>query len=485
MNGPLNKFPAQAMPGKIADVLSRIEDRRESRAASAHARLLPRDDEILKQSRELAALIATTTTKEHYAHALEAFTEASKYVVFPLASVSVDQVARLSSSASGTKFLLALTHRSDPNSRRLFGCTLPGAALQSSGDGDEGLDAIIHHHVVVLDTADGWVMCSCFRPLRCGTWCKHLWAVWTQGHLCFTPLLLHPAWLLPDSKRASRTLVAGQRCYSSIRRKALAPAQRALALVDVTTRARHGSIVDLYRDDDASWSVAFWATAAAYDADSARGAWENDNDDADDGGGDDDEAGGKGGFGKGGSKGRGAGARDGDAAENDDDDDDGRNGGGWARRGAAAKTGRRGASAKRLKVAGSREDLVQRTHRLRELAEADPNVHKRLVEAMEDVESFAQRSTDERFQKRLASAVHSRTQRPSSGSTPAPRRQSPPVRTSKHRKMGAADFTTRKSPRASARRNYTDSGIDAQDNETRTVVVRASGRPRKRTRDEE
>ena len=64
-DGPLNKYPAQAIPGKIADVLSRIEDRRESRAGSARSPTLHRDDEFVKQSRELAGILATTTSKEH------------------------------------------------------------------------------------------------------------------------------------------------------------------------------------------------------------------------------------------------------------------------------------------------------------------------------------------------------------------------------------------------------------------------------------
>ena len=409
--------------------------------------------------------------------------------MFSLAAVSVNQAARLSSSASGTKFLQGLTRRSDHGSRRLFGCTLPGAALQlSARDVDQSPDAMVHHHVVVLDTTDGWVMCSCFRPLRCGTWCKHLWAVWMQGHLWFTPLLLHPAWLLPDTKKVSRNVAANQRCYSAIRRSALAPAQLAMALVLVTPRASWDSIVALYRDKDPSWCAEFWATATAYcaDDDTARSALEDGvdegdaHDSSDD---DDDDAGGKGrsGKGQGGTRGRGAGAR-----EADKDDDDGSDGDGQARRGAAAKTSRWGAPAKRLKPAGSHDDLTQRTYRIRDLAAADPNVRKRLLEAMEDIESFAQRSTDDRFEKRLASAALSRAQKPaSSSSTPAQTRQSPPVRTSKSRKKGAADIAKRKPSRPGVRRDYTEFGIDARDDETQTVAVRASGRSRKRKRDEE
>ena len=182
----LNKLPAHAIPGAIADALTRVEDNRATRrVVQRDAR---NDDPVSKESRDLASMLHRTTTPEHFAAASLQFSLAQCYAVFPLTDLSAGQQARLASTASGTKFLAAMRARREPGSRTLIGCSLPGAIPALRGDGaggggDEEDNALVHHHVIVVDAKDGWVMCSCFHLLRCGTWCKHLWAAWIHGHI--------------------------------------------------------------------------------------------------------------------------------------------------------------------------------------------------------------------------------------------------------------------------------------------------------------
>ena len=119
---------------------------------------------------------------------------------------------------------------------------------------------------------------------------------------------------------------------------------------------------------------------------------------------------------------------------------------------------------------------------------ANPDVRKRLMIALADVQSYAQRLADSKYDRTKSQAVSL----PSSSQPGAPKtalQQSPAVRSKKRRYADVSDHVSRRSSRSSGPKPAYRDGVESDDDELRTVLVRRVSprppKPKRRDPDEE